>query len=193
MTVSIAAAVSRAVGLLPHCRKLPFLTDAEMERLFGAEVAALMRRLDQHNQDSAVCSDCHGRCCREMHCEIYAKEFGRCPIHVYRPVLCRMNFCHLFGQENREAATALISVATDTIASLPEGTVPARAFTLNALLYGECRDSSDECPEPILQMRRAVAAARNGLLSWDEAEQSLNTLVICYRQARHGPEEQDSL
>lgn len=176
---SVLEAVRR-IGLFP---RLPFLTDAEMADLFGPEVEEALRRLDGVNTSGGICRECAGLCCSQMRCEIYAAEFGRCPIRQFRPVLCRFNYCHRYGKEHEDAAKTLIQVAVDTVAALPAGTAAAAAFNLNALLYGECQGAGDVLPGAVTDLRAIMDEARAGRLGWTEAECRLSSYVRAYRGA----------
>lgn len=178
--MEITSAVLRARDLAENF-PLPFLTTREVESLFGEEVARALRLLDSLNARKSVCSNCGGKCCHQLRCEVYASEFGRCPIFSLRPVLCRFNFCHLFGKENSDMAKKLISVATDTLSTIKADTPAAEALTMNVLLYRECRDDNDPCPELITRMHRIVDTARAELISWKDAERSLLAEVLSYR------------
>ena len=87
--------------------QFPFLTEEELEGLFGVEVMELMRRLDAYSREHRLCLECGGMCCQDIGCEVYLREFGGCPIQEVRPVACRFHFCHRFGKEHKEAIIAL--------------------------------------------------------------------------------------
>jgi hypothetical protein len=77
---------------------LPFISDAEMPQLFGEEVNAALTELGNFNQREQLCQYCSSRCCLLVHCEIYSADFNRCPVHSFRPALCRMHFCKKYTQ-----------------------------------------------------------------------------------------------
>lgn len=54
-----------------------------------------------------VCAECVDKCCRLVSCEFYEPNFPACTIHDFRPVICRLHFCHRFGSENKELIKAL--------------------------------------------------------------------------------------
>jgi len=76
--------------------QLPLITDLEMNELFGEEVAAALAELNRYNQHEQVCWHCEKTCCQVTGCEFYAPQFSQCPIHDFRPVVCRLHFCHRF-------------------------------------------------------------------------------------------------
>jgi hypothetical protein len=69
------------------------ISDSEMMRLFGEEVASALAELELFNRQEQLCPRCKGGCCRLVHCELFLPEMDCCPLHQYRPVLCRMHFC----------------------------------------------------------------------------------------------------
>ncbi len=76
---------------------MPLIGDSEMARLFGEETAAALAELDACNRQGQICSSCRGSCCRLVSCELYTPELSCCPVQKFRPVLCRMHFCHKFN------------------------------------------------------------------------------------------------
>ncbi|UCB42933.1 MAG: hypothetical protein JSV77_10890 [Dehalococcoidales bacterium] len=92
------------VEQLPH---LPLITDSDMCKLFGEEVNTALAEIDRFNQKEQICLRCQNRCCPVCGCELYAPEFGRCPIYNLRPVLCRLHFCHRFNTAGRSVVVEL--------------------------------------------------------------------------------------
>jgi hypothetical protein len=78
--------------------RLPLISDSEMSRLFGEGVASALAELGIFNQEEQLCLHCGGACCRLVRCELYLPEMGCCPLHQYRPVLCRMHFCTKYAR-----------------------------------------------------------------------------------------------
>ena len=87
--------------------RLPLITDSEMRKLFGEEVTTALAEIDRFNQEEQLCLRCQNRCCPVCGCELYAPEFGRCPIYDFRPVLCRLHFCHRFNSAGRSVVVEL--------------------------------------------------------------------------------------
>lgn len=69
-----------------------FLTDEEFEALFSAEIAGLIRTLNEVSRQK--CSECGGKCCQEIGCKLYSPLLSGCPIYEIRPRECRYHFCH---------------------------------------------------------------------------------------------------
>ncbi len=76
---------------------LPLITDAEVASLFGNGVISVLEELDRYNRREKLCARCNRRCCLLVDCELYTPELNTCPIRPYRPLLCRMHFCHQFA------------------------------------------------------------------------------------------------
>lgn len=74
-----------------------FITQAEFEDIFGAEISAVTQVLNEASRER--CSACGGKCCRDIGCELYSEKFGYCPIYDIRPRVCRYHFCHAIFEE----------------------------------------------------------------------------------------------
>ncbi len=101
--------LTRIVGL----SRLPLVTDNEIAGLYGDEVAATLAELDRANDAGRTCHDCGGKCCHACGCELYSERFDWCPIHAYRPVVCRLHFCHRFDVAGSRAVVELSDVFFD--------------------------------------------------------------------------------
>jgi hypothetical protein len=77
---------------------LPLISDSEMTRLFGEEVASALAELELFNRQERICPTCRGSCCRLVSCEFYTPELDCCPAQKLRPVLCRMHFCKSYAR-----------------------------------------------------------------------------------------------
>ena len=76
--------------------QLPLINDLEMNDLFGEEVASVLAEMERNNREEQVCSNCENKCCHAISCEFYASQFSQCPIYDFRPLVCRLHFCHKF-------------------------------------------------------------------------------------------------
>jgi hypothetical protein len=76
---------------------LPLISDSEMLRLFGAEVASALAEMERFNLEGSICQSCRGGCCRLVSCELYTPGLTLCPVQNFRPLLCRMHFCRHFS------------------------------------------------------------------------------------------------
>lgn len=150
----------------------PFITEDEMRRLFGEEMASALEWLEEVNRSKDICGGCGGKCCQEMQCELYAPSYGGCPIYEYRPVLCRLNYCAQFGAENKSLVLGLRDVGVEAISLLEADDPTAAAIELNMLLYGACRGPNEPAPAPIQRMKKALTPKRVAL-GRDEVEATL--------------------
>jgi hypothetical protein len=98
----INLAVSNFLRHFESLSRLPLVTNAEMDSLFGEEVAAALQELGLYGRQEGLCRTCRSRCCLLVDCELYEAGFSRCSIHDFRPVLCRMHFCNKFAPVYRE-------------------------------------------------------------------------------------------
>jgi hypothetical protein len=94
------------------------MTDEDVAELLGGEVGAAIARLDGVGRERRLCANCGGTCCSEIGCELFAPQLGRCPIHAYRPMACRLHFCALFGAEQRATIVELRDVFTGCVDAL---------------------------------------------------------------------------
>jgi hypothetical protein len=90
------AAITNFIEHVDHLASLPFITDQEVERLYGEEVAAALGELERINLAEKICRRCESNCCQTHGCEFYAGQFRQCPIHDLRPAICRFHFCEKF-------------------------------------------------------------------------------------------------
>lgn len=95
--LDVNKAVSNFLAYFESLSRLPLITDAEMDQVFGTEVTLALAELEGYNQQGKLCQDCASRCCRLVDCELYTAELNRCPVQAFRPVLCRMHFCQKFA------------------------------------------------------------------------------------------------
>ncbi|MDD5700987.1 MAG: hypothetical protein PHU23_02955 [Dehalococcoidales bacterium] len=91
--LNINEAVKTFLSSFKSLSRLPLITDAEMDRVFGKEVSAALAKLYSFNEEQEICRGCLSRCCLLVRCELYDPRLVRCPIYTCRPVLCRMHFC----------------------------------------------------------------------------------------------------
>lgn len=98
--LNLDRAVSRFLKRVESLSRLPLITDAEMLDLYGEEVTVSAGELAKYNREAGICSNCAKRCCLMVRCELYDTRFSRCPIHNYRPAICRMHFCEKFAVDD---------------------------------------------------------------------------------------------
>ena len=151
-------AVSRFLERVDWLDRLPLITDAEMDDLFGDEVAAALAELDRRNQEEELCLHCDSRCCLACRCELYVPRFSRCPIQGLRPVLCRLHFCDRF----RVAGSSLMDDLGDIffeslLAADREGDPRVRLFEAPPLV--------GSAPDLIAVVSPWVKAVREGTLA----------------------------
>ena len=161
--------------------QLPFITDLEIRKLFGQEVAQALESLEGVNKEREICFTCGGKCCQQMRCEFFDSAFEECPIHEYRPVLCRFHYCEEFGEDQTSLVRELLDIFVSGVAQLEaeNGAIPS--IELNMLLYSECRKPEVSCPPLIDDMRHIVAAASRGEVDRGKAKIMLREEVRSYR------------
>ena len=163
--------------------EMPFVTDAQVEDLFGRAVSQALSFLDRISAEQGICSSCRGKCCQEIKCELYLEDFQGCPIYDRRPLICRFHYCHRFGKEHKSLIIELRDLCLKAFDKLPEGSPAWHAIELNLDLYGICRKPGYPLSELIAEMKRVIEATRQKGLGLAEARGVLQCLIE--RQPSH--------
>jgi len=108
--MNLQKAITTFVERADHLARLYLVTDSELLQLYGEEVIAAVSELDRFDREEGICLRCGGQCCRDIGCELYAPQFNQCPIYEFRPIACRLHFCHLFNAADNSPALALRDV-----------------------------------------------------------------------------------
>ncbi len=95
--LDVNKAVNNFLQYFERLSRLPLITDDEMHQLFGEDVKLALAELDCYNRQDKLCARCVSRCCLLVDCELYSPDLKTCPIHSYRPLICRMHFCNQFA------------------------------------------------------------------------------------------------
>jgi len=167
-------AVETFVQRVEQLSRLPFITDEEMEELFGEEVIAAISRLDRLNREKQLCTACQKHCCELARCELYALSFGRCPVHDLRPVLCRLHFCFRFQGEGNPLVDELSDIFFECVLAADRAGNPrARLFDSPPLVL--------HCPELVAAVEPRVKAVREGTANPDKVAAFVRSNVEKYR------------
>lgn len=122
-------AVTRFIKHVEQLSRLPLITDSEIDKLYGEEVAAAVAEIDRINQKEQICLQCSSRCCLACGCELYTPQFDQCPIYNFRPVLCRLHFCHRFNEAGRSVIVELGDIFFDSLSAAEQvGSDKVRLF-----------------------------------------------------------------
>jgi len=122
-------AVASFMEHVEQLSRLPLITDSEMDELYGKEVAAAVAEMDSVNREEQICMQCQSRCCPVCGCELYALQFGQCPVYNLRPVLCRLHFCHRFNTAGRSVVVELGDIFFDSLSAAEQaGSDKVRLF-----------------------------------------------------------------
>jgi len=109
--------------------RLPLITDAEMESLYGEEVTAALVYLTRVEEREGFCRNCQSRCCPAVRCELYAPQFDQCPIYDLRPPVCRLHYCHRFFANDDSLLKDLSDVFLDSLLAIEQaGSDKVRLF-----------------------------------------------------------------
>jgi hypothetical protein len=126
--LDVNLAVSHFLKNFESLSRLPLVTNAEMAGLFGEEVASALEELELYDSQEKICLNCISRCCLLVDCELYSPEFGLCPVQSFRPVLCRMHYCHKFTQEHNFLVKEIGDIFLESLLAAERLVKPKTAF-----------------------------------------------------------------
>jgi hypothetical protein len=156
--------------------RLPLITNAEMDCLYGEEMAAAVAKLDSFNRQEKTCERCQSRCCPACGCELYAPQFSRCPIYDFRPVVCRLHFCHQFNGAQSSLIRELTDIFFDSLATLErQGNAKVRLF--------DCPPLTRTAPDLVAVVSPWVNTVREGSLNPEYATKLIHQQAqeYCHR------------
>lgn len=137
---------------------LPLITNLDMDNLFGEEVTAVLAELSRLDREEQICLHCQNRCCQTSSCELYATRFSQCPIHDFRPLVCRLHFCHRFHLADSSLVKELGDIFFDSLLAADRaGSTRVRFFDTPPL--------ATSAPELIAVTSPWVNAVREGSLN----------------------------
>jgi len=158
--------------------RLPLITNWEMSELFGEEVVTALMQLDHFNQEKEVCLHCESKCCQAIDCEFYAPQFNNCPIFDFRPVVCRLHFCHRFYISTTDSS--LIKVLGDIFF---DGLLAADRDGSSRIRLFDCPPLGRVAPKLTAVTTPWVNAVRQDNLSPEQAKELIYQAADKYRIA----------
>lgn len=169
-------AISNFLERIEQLEQLPLITDLEMNWLYGEEVAAALSELESLNREKQICTECRDRCCQTCSCELYAPQFRQCPIYEFRPVVCRLHFCHRFQARGSPLIKELADIFFESLlAADREGSSRVRLFDSPPL--------STTAPDFVAVTSPRVNAVRDGSLKPESAAELIRQEAGKYRIA----------
>lgn len=170
-------AVARFMEHVEQLSRLPLITDSEMYELYGEEVAKAVAEMDRANREEQICLNCQNRCCLGCGCELYAPQFGQCPINDFRPVLCRLHFCHRFDAAGRSIIIQLGDIFFESLSTAEQaGSDKVRLF--------ESPPLAEHAPGLTTATADWVNAVRRGSLDPEHARKLINQEAEKYQTPR---------
>jgi len=160
--MNLQKAITSFIERADHLIQLCLVTDSELLNLYGEEVITAVTELGKFDREEGVCLRCGGQCCRDIGCELYAPQFNQCPIYEFRPIACRLHFCHLFNAADNSPALALRDIFLGSL-SAEEVRTGEFLTPLDVPPIGRCM------PELITKLVPWVDAVRHGNLSTEHA------------------------
>ncbi len=167
-------AIASFLAHLEGLSRLPLITDAEMKELYGREVAAVLSEMERYDRENQVCSNCEHRCCPAIDCEFYAPQFDCCPIHDFRPVVCRLHFCVKFPIASNPLMREMDDIFFDSL-------LTAERSSNSRVRFFDTPPLSRAAPELVSIGVPLVEAVRQGTLSPADAERLIHKEVEKYR------------
>lgn len=168
-------AIATFLGAVGRFVQVALLTDEEVRELFGEDTAAALAAFDRYSEENGLCASCGGVCCSEIGCEVYSPQFGECPIHATRPLLCRFHFCHRFDVADKTLVIALrdIFLACYTADQISSGTI-AKSMSVPPL--------ETACPALAANVQPLMDEIREGSLDPQNGIQLIRKEVDRYRR-----------
>ena len=173
MNMDKEKAINSFLKHVEQLSSLPLITDLENDELFGKEVAAALVKLNLYGKERQICFSCESRCCKIARCELYAPQFNSCPIHDFRPVVCRLHFCQKFQIKDHSLVKELGDIFFDSlIAADHYGCTRVRMFDNPPL--------EESCPDLVVVVSPWVKEVREGTLNPDYAAKLIRREVKKY-------------
>jgi len=168
--MNLQKAITTFVERSDHLSQLCLVTDSKLLDLYGEEVITAIRVLGEYDREEGVCLRCGGQCCRDIGCELYAPQFKQCPIYEFRPIACRLHYCHHFNDAENSPALALRDIFLGSL-SVAEIRTGEFLTPLDVPPLGRCM------PEFISIVTPWIDEVRHGSLSPESA------LTLIHREA----------
>jgi hypothetical protein len=154
--------------------RLPLITDAEMDTLYGEEMTEVMDGLAHLNEKEQLCQNCQNRCCPAVKCELYAPQFNRCPIFQLRPPICRLHYCHRFFSNGDILLKEMSDIFFDSLLTADKlGSAKVRFF--------DCPPLERCCPNLVKVTAPWINSVREGTLDPEEGIRLIRQEAEKYR------------
>jgi hypothetical protein len=153
--LDVNSAIHSFISNFEGLSNLPFLTDEELETLYGSQVTAALDQLELDNLKNQICNNCKKRCCLLVKCELYDADLGHCVVQPFRPALCRMHFCKEYEAENRQLVKELGDIYLETI-------LAAAKIDRRKSDYFDCPSFMPLVPELTQKIRAQIVSIKEG-------------------------------
>ena len=172
-------AVSQFLDRVDSYGQIILVSTEEVADLFGEELMLVLEQFESFAREQQLCADCGGQCCDDIGCELFAPQFGQCPIHSFRPIACRLHFCRKFDVPYKSMVIELRDVffncykAIDTCRSPNIASLDTPPFAAH-------------CPELVTLVAPLVEAVRQGKSAPQDVADLMMEKVSRYRLSRTG-------
>jgi len=169
-------AINSFLEHVEHLSGLPLITELETDKLFGKEVAAALKKLTLYSNEREICFSCESRCCQIARCELYALQFDQCPIHDFRPLVCRLHYCHKFQIKDDSLVKELGDIFFDSLITADgNGYTRVRMF--------DNPPFQESCPDFVAAASPLVEEVKEGKLNPEYAQELIQSEVEKYRSS----------
>jgi hypothetical protein len=172
--MDIEKAIQTFLERVEQLPRLPLITDAEMNTLYGEEVTEALEGLVHINKKGQFCQNCQTRCCPVVKCELYSPQFNRCPIFELRPPICRLHYCHQFFDDGDILLRELSDIFFDSLLTAE------RAKSSKVRLF-DCPPLTICCPDLVTATAKWMNSVREGTLDPEEAIKLIRQEAEKYR------------
>ena len=175
MAISKGKAISHFLERVDRFPQVVLVSDEEVKELFGDEVVAALGELEGYGLEENMCAGCGGICCRDIGCELYASQFSQCPIHDFRPIVCRFHFCRRFDDTGKSLVIDLRDIFLGCFRAVDLwDSANLRSMDIPPLV--------EVCPELVNAVDHLVAAVRENRLNPQMVEQRICLEAQKYRK-----------
>lgn len=172
-------AISQFLERVDTFQQIVLITEEEVGRLFGEEVMTALARMERLACEHLLCSDCRGKCCEDIGCEVFAPQFRQCPIHTCRPIACRLHFCHKFDIPCKSTIIALRDIFVGCYQAVD-------IWNSRNIASLDSPPLSSHCPEFVEAIASLVASVREGNATPEAAAKLIMREALRYRQVKAG-------
>jgi len=171
LQLDVNSAIESFISNFEGLGNLPFIADSQVERLYGAQVAAALNQLELYNLQHQICNNCQQRCCLRVKCEYYDAALGHCPVQPFRPALCRLHFCKEYAAENGQMVKELGDIYLETI-------LAAAKIDRRKADYFDCPSFMPLVPDLTQKIQAQIVAIKEGRVTESQGLALIHEMLL---------------